>query len=111
MVFAKSVRKRWVVALARVPDVLRMMRTVRIRLNGVVGVSAHEEPVNWAALAICKASPIHVLSVEHCLVRDTIRLLHHGWVWLQIWSIVPSILAAEFSVSHLGGKKQASYDR
>ena len=66
MVLAETVRVSGKVALARIPGVLWMLSPVWIRLNSVVGVPTHEEPVEGAALAICKlVISGHVLGAEH----------------------------------------------
>ena len=96
--FTKTVRISRIVALARIPDVFMMSILVWIRLNGVVSISAHEKPVNWAALPVNFVLPVHVLRIEHRDRRYILRLLHHGRVWFQIWSIVPGIAATEFFV-------------
>ena len=63
---AEAIRVRRKVALARIPNVLWMRCPVWIRLNSVVGVPTHKEPVEGAALAICKlVISGHVLGAEH----------------------------------------------
>ena len=107
---AEAIRVRRKVALARIPNVLWMRCPVWIRLNSVVGVPTHEEPVQRATLSIRCLCSRHVLRILHSFCRNIIRLFHHGCVRLQIWSIVPAIAATVVTVGHIISKNKTCDD-
>ena len=99
---SETIRVSRIVALAHIPNVLWMATPVWIRLDSVVGVPSHEEPIERATLAVCKlVVSIPVLRVKHSLLSQvSLDWLHHSWVWLQVWSIIPGIAATEVAVGH-----------
>ena len=110
MVIAKSIRVSGIVTLACIPDVFRMMASVRILLNSVISIPTHEEPVQRATLSIRCLCSRHVLRILHSFCRNIIRLFHHGCVRLQIWSIVPAIAATVVTVGHIISKNKTCDD-
>ena len=85
-----------IVALARVPHVLSVHRSVRILLNGEVSVSGHEVPEERAALAIRQTvPPLDVLRVKHSVTGDvSLGLGDHRREGLKVGPIVPAVAAA-----------------
>ncbi len=101
MVLSKSVAVSSIVALSLVPDVLVMLRGVRVLLDGPVSVPMEEETVDWACLQaraflgclrVKLVTWLHVLAGDHGLFSQVVGgLLNHGCERLKVRTVVPSV--------------------
>lgn len=88
-----------------------MQCRVRILLNREVGVTTHEEPIQWTALAVGPTTSVDVLRVKHGVASDiSLRLGNHSCEGLQVRSAIPSVGATEFAIRNLLGDQPASDD-
>ena len=113
MVLAKTIRVSCVLAFAIIPNILGVVVSIWVLLDGEVGITTHEESVQGATLAICeRASPLLVLGVKHGLASEiTLWLFYHGSKWLQVWSIVPGVRTSHGAISEILGEAKSSNDR
>ena len=113
MVLAKSIRVSCILAFAMIPNILWVVVSIWVFLDGEVGVATHEESVQWAALSICEVvSSLLVLGVKHSLASEiTLWLLYHSGKWLQVWSVVPGVRASHGTVSEVLSEAKSSDDR
>ena len=113
MVLAKSIRVSCILAFAMIPNILWVVVSIWVFLDGEVGVATHEESVQWTALSICEVvSSLLVLGVKHSLASEiTLWLLYHSGKWLQVWSVVPGVCASHGTVSEVLSEAKSSDDR
>ena len=113
MVLAKSIRVSRILALAMIPNVLWVVVSIWVFLDGEVGIATHEESVKRATFTICEVvSPLLVLGVKHGLASEiTLWLFYHGSKWLQVWSIVPGVRTSHGTISEVLGEAKSSNDR
>ena len=93
-------------SLSGVPNVLWVELLVRVLLDGVVGVSAHEESVQ-RGLFPGSATLGNVLAVLHSLCGQVILFLDHGGVRLKVGTVVPLVARSERGIGRVAGEAVA----
>lgn len=99
---AEPVGVGWEVALSWIPAIF-WVDCIWVFLKGEVGITVKEVAVYRAALVI-PCSSGDVLTFYHWSVGDIFWLFNHGWIRLQVRSVVPCIGLRCFSRGSVASK-------
>ena len=91
MMLSEAISIGRIMSLSWVPHVLRVRLLIWVLLDGPVGISSEQESVQGAGLALA-LSLGHVLGWQHRIVCHVVGALHHRCEWLQVRSVVPSVI-------------------